>query len=62
MSSSSPPTTPSSASTDTPFACAYSTTVFVISMFSARGLDEASIMTDEKPASIAFLQFSKLVP
>jgi hypothetical protein len=40
-----PPTRPSSASTETPRAWAYSTTRFVMSMFSSNGWCEASIIT-----------------
>ena len=55
-SSSMPARAPSSASTTTPWSWAYSTTFLVISMFSAKGLEEASIMTEVKPPSMQLLQ------
>lgn len=61
-SSSIPPNVPNSASTETPRACAYSTTDFVIATFSSNGFAEASIITDVKPSSIALLQLSNVSP
>ena len=53
MSSSTPPSMPSSASTEMPLAWALSTTRLVIATFSANGSCEASIMTElKKPESM----------
>ena len=57
-----PARAPSSASTTTPWSWAYSTTWRVIAMFSAKGLEEASIITEVKPPSMQLLQISKLSP
>lgn len=62
ISSSIPPNVPNSASTETPLAWAYSTTYFVRATFSSNGLAEASIITDVKPNSMAFLQLSNVSP
>ena len=62
VSSSIPARVPSSASTDTLCWCANSATCLLIFMFSSNGSLLASIMTDEKPISIARLHMSKLPP
>ena len=61
-SSSIPANFPSSASTTTPFECAYSTTFLVKAMFSSKSYFEPSIITDEKPLSIHILHVSKSGP
>ena len=60
--SSTPPICPTSASTVIFLEWAYSTTSFVILIFSSKLYLEASIITDENPESIAFLQLSTLDP
>ena len=57
-SSSIPANFPSSASTTTPFMCAYSTTFFVNATFSSKSYFDPSIITDVNPLSIHILHVS----
>ena len=60
--SSTPASTPSSPSTDTPRAWAYLTTSRVSSTFSSKGRAEPSIITEVYPPSMAATQESKFLP